>query len=152
MPSWPTLRKLTVFFNMAAPSGEWYFDGTPGEIVEQFRDHEDAKTLDPFVTAFAKAVQKMPVLEQFLLETELGHDIGYWDISYHAPGIKADGDVNEDDAKVRRVYYSVGEVWRPDDFIAEAFQRIGRDSHGPELIERFQELRTWTLDSPWSWL
>ncbi|KAH9866827.1 hypothetical protein J1614_008520 [Plenodomus biglobosus] len=152
MPSWPSLRKLTVFFNMAAPSGEWYFDGTPGEIVEQFRDHEDAKTLDPFVTAFAKAVQKMPVLEQFLLQTELGHDIGYWDISYHAPGIKADGDENEDDAKVRRVYYSVGEVWRPDDFIAEAFRRIGRDSHGLELIERFQELRTWTLDSPWSWL
>ena len=142
MPSWPTLRKLTVFFNMAAPSGEWYFDGTPGEIAEQFRDHEDAKTLDPFVTAFAKAVQKMPVLEQFLLETELGHDIGYWDISYHAPGIKADGDENGDDAKVRRVYYSVGAVWRPDDFIAEAFRRIGRDSHGPDLIERFQELRT----------
>jgi hypothetical protein len=76
MPSSLTLRKLTVFFNMAAPSSEWYFDGTPGEIVEQFRNHEDAKTLDPFVTAFAKAVQKMPVLEQFLLETELGHDIG----------------------------------------------------------------------------
>jgi hypothetical protein len=62
---------------MATPSGEWYFDGTPGEIVEQFRDHENAKTLDPFVTAFAKAVQKMPVLEQFLLETELSHDIGF---------------------------------------------------------------------------
>ncbi|CAA9960667.1 hypothetical protein PTMSG1_04066 [Pyrenophora teres f. maculata] len=76
-PSWPNLRKLKVFFNMAAPSGEWYFDGTPGEIVEQFRDHEDAETLDPFVTAVAKAVQKMPVLEEFLLETELGHDIGY---------------------------------------------------------------------------
>ncbi|XPS81081.1 hypothetical protein M3J09_013024 [Ascochyta lentis] len=108
MPSWPALRNLTLFFNMDAPSGEWYLDRIPGEIVEQFRDHGDAKTLDPFVTAFAKAIQKMPVLEQFLLETELGHDIGYWDISYHAPGIKADGDVNEDDAKVRRVYYSVG--------------------------------------------
>jgi hypothetical protein len=77
MPSWPTLRKLTVFFNIAAPSSEWYFNGTPREIVEQFRDHKDAKTLDLFVTAFAKAVQKMPVLEQVLLETELGHDIGY---------------------------------------------------------------------------
>ncbi|PZC88980.1 hypothetical protein A1F95_10613 [Pyrenophora tritici-repentis] len=151
IPSWPNLRKLIVLFNMAAPSSEWYFDGTPGEIVEQFRDHEDAKILDPLVTAFAKAVQKMPLLEQFLLETELGHDIGYWDISYHAPGIKADWDENEDDAKVRRVYYSVGEVWRPDDFIAEAFRRIGRDSHGPELIERFHELRTWPLESPWSW-
>ncbi|PZD24544.1 hypothetical protein A1F97_11121, partial [Pyrenophora tritici-repentis] len=99
IPSWPNLRKLIVLFNMAAPSSEWYFDGTPGEIVEQFRDHEDAKILDPLVTAFAKAVQKMPLLEQFLLETELGHDIGYWDISYHAPGIKADWDENEDDAK-----------------------------------------------------
>ncbi|KAH6629734.1 hypothetical protein C7974DRAFT_472456 [Boeremia exigua] len=126
-PSWPTLRKLTVLFNMATPSGEWYFDGTPGEIVEQFRDHEDAKTLDPFLTAFAKAVQMMPVLEQFLLQTELGYDIGYWSISYHAPGIKADGDENEDDAKVRRLYYSVGEAWRPNSFIEEAFQRIGRE-------------------------
>ncbi|KAF2999661.1 hypothetical protein E8E13_000653 [Curvularia kusanoi] len=71
---------------MAAPSGKWYFDGTPGDIVEQFRDHENAKILNPFVTAFAKAVQKMPVLEYFLLETELGYDTGYWDISYHAPG------------------------------------------------------------------
>lgn len=159
MPSWPTLRKLTVFFNMAAPSGEWYFDGTPGEIVEQsgeivqFRDREDAKTLDPFVTAFAKAVQNMPVLEHFLLETELGHDIGYWEISYYAPGIKENGHENEDDDKVRRIYYSVGEVWRPDDFMAEAFRRIGRDRHGLELIERFEELgsRIWPLDSPWTW-
>ncbi|CAE7028408.1 hypothetical protein PTNB73_01412 [Pyrenophora teres f. teres] len=98
-PSWPNLRKLKVFFNMAAPSGEWYFDGTPGEIVEQFRDHEDAKTLDPFITAVAKAVQKMPVLEEFLLETELGYGIGYWEVSYYAPGIKADWDENKDDAK-----------------------------------------------------
>jgi hypothetical protein len=107
MPSWPNLRKLIVIFNMAAPSGEWYFDGTPGEIVEQYRDHGDAKTLDPFLTAFAKAVERMPVLEQFLLETQLGYDRHYWDISYHAPGIKADGDANKDDSKVRRVYYTV---------------------------------------------
>ena len=57
--------------------------------------------MDPLLTAFAKAVERMPVLEQFLLETELGYDKGYWDISYHAPGIKADGDANKDDAKVR---------------------------------------------------
>lgn len=94
----------------------------------------------------------MPVLKQSLLKSELGHNIGYWDISYHAPGIKADRDENEDDAKVRRAYYSFGEVWRLDDFIAEALRRIKRDSHGPELIERSQELRTWTLDSRWSWL
>jgi len=160
--SWPALRKLTIFFNMAAPSGEWYFDGTPpGEIEEQwggnivqFRDREDTKTLDPLIAAFAKAVQQMPALEHFLLETELGHDIGYWEISYYAPGIEEDGHDNEDDASVRRLYYSVGEVWRPDDFMAEAFRRIGRDRHGPELIERFYELgsRTWPLDSPWSWL
>ena len=151
MPSWPNLRKLIVILNMAAPSGEWYFDGIPGEIDEQFRDHGDAKTLDPFLTAFAKAVERMPVLEQFLLETELGYDKGYWDISYHAPGIKADGDANEDDAKVRRVYYTVGEVWRPDNSIAEAFRRIGRDRHGLELIERYGGPRTWRLDSLWSW-
>jgi hypothetical protein len=142
IPSWPNFRKLIVIFNMAAPSGKWYFNGTPGKIVEEFRDHEDAQTLVPFVTALAKAVERMPVLEQFLLETELGREIGYWDISYHAPGIKAEGDANEDDAKVRRVYYLVGEVWRPDNFIAEAFRRIGRDRHGPELIERYGGPRT----------
>lgn len=151
MPSWPALRKLMVLFNMAAPSGEWYFDGTPGEIEEQFRHHADARTLGPFVTAFARAVQNMPVLEHFLIETELGYDTGYWDISYHAPGIQADGDENDDDAKLRRVYYSVGETWRPDAFVAEAFRGLGRDTHGPALIERFQGLRTWALESPWSW-
>lgn len=56
MPTWLTRKNLTVFFNMAALSGKWYFYRTLGKIVEQLRDHEDAKTLDLFVTAFAKAV------------------------------------------------------------------------------------------------
>jgi hypothetical protein len=66
----------------------------------------------------------MPVLKQFLLQTELGHDIGYWDMSYHAPRIRADRDENGVGAKVRRAYYSFGEVWGLDDFITEAFRCI----------------------------
>ncbi|KAJ8105217.1 hypothetical protein OPT61_g10313 [Boeremia exigua] len=99
MPSWPALQKLTVLFNMASPSGAWYFDGTPDESEEQFREHPRARTLNPFLTAFAKAVHKMPVLEHFRLETELGYDTGFWDISYHAPGLKAEGDESEDDIR-----------------------------------------------------
>ena len=34
MPSWPSLKKLKISFNPVAPSGTWYFVGTP-------RDEED---------------------------------------------------------------------------------------------------------------
>ncbi|KAF2126083.1 carbohydrate-binding module family 50 protein [Dothidotthia symphoricarpi CBS 119687] len=146
-PTWPFLKTLKVFFNMATPSGDWYFDGSTASSDEQFREHGNPKTLDPFLTAFAKAVQRMPVLTHFVLETELGYDTGFWDISYHAPGQRAEtGDESEDDVGVRRVYYTVGELWRPDYFIAEAFRGIGREIHGSELIERFLEPRSWTLD------
>ncbi|KAF2856400.1 hypothetical protein T440DRAFT_439430 [Plenodomus tracheiphilus IPT5] len=155
-PSWPSLQNLTVFFNMAAPSGAWYFVGTPGEeeSEEQFRQHGDAKMLNPFIAAFARAVQEMPALEHFRLETELGYDIGFWEISYYAPGLKAEwGDEFEGDAEVRRVYYTVKDVWRPDDAVAEAFRGIGRGTHGSGLIERFLEpSRAWTLSEPYSWI
>ncbi|KAH7095616.1 hypothetical protein FB567DRAFT_34823 [Paraphoma chrysanthemicola] len=152
-PSWPSLKRLNIFFNAAAPSGDWYYVGTPGDNEEQFLEHGNTKTLGPFLTSFAKAVKKMPVLEYFMLECEIGYEYGFWEISYYAPGVKADwDDVDQNVVDVRRLYYSVGEVWRPDDFVAEVLRSLGQERHGSELIERFLEPRTWAHRSPWSWL
>lgn len=133
---------------MVAPSGAWYFTGEPDLDVAdddfwQFRDHGDEETLNPFLTAFSEAVQNMPVLEHFMLECELGHEVGFWEVAYYAPGLKAEwGDEGPEDQLVRRLYYTVGEVWKPDPVIADGLRNAGNDKHG-ELIERFLEKRDW---------
>jgi hypothetical protein len=168
-PTWPHLRKLKIGFNMVTPSGDWYFTGMPvshehddpahgivgGDEDEDgrdsayynYREHGNARTLNPFLTAFAKAVQKMPVLEHFMLETELGYGKGFWEISYYAPGQVAEWENEEhgrnDNIQVRRVHYTVGEVWRPDDVITEGIRNVGREKFGDEVIERYLGPRLW---------
>ncbi|CAN9361724.1 unnamed protein product [Alternaria alternata] len=155
MPSWPSLKKLKISFNPVAPSGTWYFVGTPRDEEDtQFMQHGNRDTLDPFLIAFAKATQQMPVLESFMLECEIGYKVGFFELSYYAPGVKADWSLDwgdEDTATVRRLYYTVGDVWRPDAFVEETLRDIGRERHGPELIERFLGHRSWSSQSAWGW-
>jgi hypothetical protein len=141
-PSWPSLTRLKICFNAAAPSGDWYFIGTPTEEnQEQFLEHGNPETLDPFLTAFAKATQQMPVLDTFTLRCEVNPSLGDWEVSYYAAGVKTDWnpDGGEDTSEVRRLYWAVGDVWRPSGFVAETLRRFGQDKHGSELIERFTE-------------
>ncbi|KAF7510843.1 hypothetical protein GJ744_005943 [Endocarpon pusillum] len=156
-PIWPFLQTLDVTFNMVTPSGEWYFTGPRPEDHEDddpaegiigddssdsnytnYREHGDPVTINQLLAALAKAVQKMPVLEHFMLTSELGYGKGKYHISYHAPGRSADwGDENDDDLRVRRVYYEVGAVWRPDEEIMQGLRGAGREKFGKEVIERF---------------
>jgi hypothetical protein len=153
-PSWPSLKKLKIGFNPAAPSGDWYFVGTPtGE--PQFLEHASPNTMDPFLTAFTKATQQMPVLDKFMLECAVGVFVGMWEVSYYAPGVKADWSTewgDEDTIEVRRLYWSVGDVWRPDKFVSETLRSIGQDGIGSQLIERFLGSRNEDSDSAWSQL
>jgi hypothetical protein len=153
-PSWPSLKKLKIAFNPVAPTGEWFFVGTPtDDDDEQFRKHGNRSIMDPFLTAFAKATQQMPVLDTFMLESEMGYDVGFWELSYYAPGVKADWSLDwgkEDTAAVRRLYYTVGEVWRPDLFVSETLRSFGQERHGSELIERFLGYRCWSSRSAYS--
>lgn len=154
-PSWPSLKNLKVSFNSVAPSGAWYFTGTPkDEDDTQFNRHGNRNTLDPFLTAFAKATQQMPVLDTFMLECEIGYEAGFFELSYYAPGVKADSTLDwdgEDLTAVRRLYYTVGDVWRPDGFVEEVLRGVGRERHGEELIERYLGHRSWNSTSAWSW-
>ncbi|PVH92330.1 hypothetical protein DM02DRAFT_663044 [Periconia macrospinosa] len=145
-PAWPNLPRLIVKFNMVSSSGAWYFTGQqpdPNFIGGdndycQFREHGDEATLNPLLAAFAKAVQKMPALEHFMLECVLGNELGFWEVAYYAPGLFADwGDEGPEDQLLRRLYYTVGEVWRPDSVIAEGLRSAGRDKYGERLLERF---------------
>ncbi|CAG8979374.1 hypothetical protein HYALB_00002500 [Hymenoscyphus albidus] len=149
-PTWPNLVQLKVMFNQVSPSGDWYFTGhqpDPDDADDeycQFREHGDEATLNPFLTAFSKAIQNMPVLEHFMLECELGHELGYWEVAYYAPGQKAEwGDEGPEDHLVRRLYYTVGEVCKPNGVIADRLRSVGREKYGEQILERFLERRTW---------
>jgi hypothetical protein len=118
----------------------------PAEDDDQFVEHGNTTTLEPFLAVFAKALQRMPVFEHFLLKCELDHLMGFWETSYYTPGIKAKwGDENGMEIGVRRLYCSVGDIWRPDDLILETSRSPGQEEHGEELIQRFLERRTWTF-------
>jgi hypothetical protein len=72
----------------------------------------------------------MPVLESFMLECEIGYKVRFFELSYYAPGVKADWSLDwgdEDAATVRRLYYTVGDVWRPDAFVKETLRDVGRE-------------------------
>ncbi|KAF2850497.1 hypothetical protein T440DRAFT_375636, partial [Plenodomus tracheiphilus IPT5] len=73
---------------MLRPSGDWSFtesrspdsddvwqsyDGDSGKKYTycHYRVHPDPQTFDPFLAAFAKAVAKMPLLEYFMLTSDL---------------------------------------------------------------------------------
>ncbi|EON69906.1 hypothetical protein W97_09170 [Coniosporium apollinis CBS 100218] len=156
-PIWPFLQTLDLTFNMVTPSGEWYFTGPRPEDHEDddpaegiigddssdsnytnYREHGDPATINQLLAALAKAVQKMPVLEHFKLTSELGSGKGRFHISYHAPGRSADwGDKSDDDLRVRRVYYEVGAVWRPDNAIMHGLRGAGLEKFCKEVTERF---------------
>ncbi|CAG8958231.1 hypothetical protein HYFRA_00000585 [Hymenoscyphus fraxineus] len=125
-PTWPNLVQLKVMFNQVSPSGDFHFTGHQPDADDaddeycQFREHGDEATLNPFLTAFSNAVQNMPVLEQFMLECELGDEAGYWEVAYYAPGQTAEwGDEGPQNRLVRRLYCTVGEVWKPKAVIAD---------------------------------
>jgi hypothetical protein len=159
VPTWLHLKTLDVTFNILTPSGDWYFTGPRpadhehddiargivGDSEREFsywnyRVHPDPETFDPFLAAFAKAVAKMPVLEYFMLDSELMGATGRLHISYHAPGKKAEwGDEGPEDFGRRRVYYAceVGKVWVPEPDTAEGLRGAGSEKFGGEVIERF---------------
>ena len=98
-PIWPFLQTLDVTFNMVTPSGQWYFTGqrpayhdrddpVRGNIGDSsgdsnytnYREHGDPATISQLLAALAKAVQMMPVLEHFMLTSELGNHKGRFHI------------------------------------------------------------------------
>jgi hypothetical protein len=145
IPNWPYLKTLDVTFDMVTPSGNWYFRGSqPSHPDDNFywnyRLHPDRDTFDPFLAACAKAINKMPVLEYFILTSELQGPPCKFHISYHAPGNKAEwGDECPEDLAYRRIYYAceVGKVWFPEPETAEGLRGAGSGKFGGEVIERF---------------
>ncbi|KAF1937389.1 hypothetical protein EJ02DRAFT_437906 [Clathrospora elynae] len=159
LPTWPHLKTLDITFDMVTPSGDWYFTGTRppdhedddvargivGDAEREYcymdyRVHPDPDTFDPFLAAFAKAVANMPVLEYFMLTSELSGATGKFHISYHAPGKKAEwGDEDPEDFRCRRVYYAceVGKVWVPEPETAQGLRGAGSEKFGGEVIERY---------------
>lgn len=158
-PSWPHLKSLNITFNMVAPSGKWYFTGlTPaydsdddpvrgiiGSVDTRefswadFRQHPDPETFDPFLGALAKAVAQMPVLESFMLTSDMVGKTGKLHISYHAPGQRAEwGDEEPEDKEHRRIYYACETgVWVPEPKTSEGLKRAGIQKYGGEAIERY---------------
>ena len=123
-PFWPHLKSLDIRFDMVAPSGKWYFtspkpvyhpedDPVRGIIASvdtrefswaDFRQHPDPKTFDPFLEALAKAVAQMPVLESFMLTSDMAGKTGRLHISYHGPGQKAEwGDEEPENKEHKKI-------------------------------------------------
>lgn len=143
---------------MLTPSGDWYFTGPrpidhENDDVERgiiggvdcheysymdFRMHPDPRTSNPFLAALAKAVAKMPVLEYFMLTSELVGKSCKLHISYHASGKAAEGDEGAEDINYRRIYCAceVGKVWVPEPKTSEGLRGASKDRFGGKVIQR----------------
>jgi hypothetical protein len=154
-PYWPFLKDLYIKFSLVSPSGEWYFTSpdyaTEDDFSEDsdlywdyYRVDPDPVTFSPFIAAFAKAVEKMPILEFFHLTSEIedGHGGGKFSIRYHAPGrdAKPTYDEEEDDMTARRVTYDLVDdaELKPSYEVREALKNVGREKFGGEVIETFR--------------
>jgi hypothetical protein len=154
---------MDITLHMMSTNGDWFFIGHrtqhTGDDSEEdamggcgnacnklcefwyesrdYRDEPDPVTFDPFLAAFAKAVQKMPVLEYFMLTSELAPSKDKFCISYHAPGRTAEwGDEDAVDSSYRRVYYAC-KAWRPEPKTMVMLGNLGKMKFGGEVIERF---------------
>jgi hypothetical protein len=112
-----------------ASSGTWYFKAPPaGEEHdsedEDYREPEwgseewrwqnyclevEPDMMEPLVASLAKAVRKMPVLENFLIKWNLNETCIR--ISYFGPGWRATRTRSEPDVNARRIYYEVDDWW-----------------------------------------
>ena len=137
-----------------------------GEVAEcRFRVHPNNETLVPFLSAFARAAACMPLLKEFALWTPLHFDSLWdledyddfdvstvsqyavdkipsdlaWGIAYVAPGeqdftVWPRGDCSPN----RRIWWRVAD-WRPDAELHDTFQNIGREKHGENLLEYWND-------------
>jgi hypothetical protein len=163
IPQWPFLKHLYVNFTMPSPSGNWYFTGPDHDedndaydnadfYWDHYRQDPDPVTFTPFIDAFAKAVQKMPMLEYFNLTSSIedNEETGKFNIRYHAPGRRDaalyDGDEgdaldggDEGNIMVRRVTYELMDtaLWKPSHEVRETLKNVGRDRFGGQVIETF---------------
>ena len=131
----------------------------------KFRVDPNDEVLVPLLTAFAKAAACMPSLKEFALWSPLCFDSwdvldGYenfdentvskyvnyynninlvWGIAYTAPG-KQDFTVwpEGDYSLNRRIWWRVAR-WRPDSELHSLFQNIGREKHGSDLVEYWND-------------
>lgn len=138
---------------MIVPSGQWYFTGQRpshndlddpiwgvvnpdenGTDYTNYPEHTDPATFGPCFAAFAMAVQSMPVLEHFKLNSELARNKGRFAIFYYAPG--GDGweaewaNESDEDLLFSRVYYDVGPGSRPDEEIRQGLRCAGKEKFG----------------------
>jgi hypothetical protein len=146
IPLWPFLKTLDVSLSGKTPSCRVYFTDSL---------HANAVEMNALFSAVSKAVKRMPVLEQLKVSAHFRSDREFR-VSYYAPGVVQEGDKkqgtddgfgriteSDDDIKSRRVYYEIGELWRPNDEILEGLRGAGREKFGEEIIEKFLGIRVW---------
>ncbi|KAF2706353.1 hypothetical protein K504DRAFT_459648 [Pleomassaria siparia CBS 279.74] len=132
----------------------------------QFRVEPNEDMLVPFLTAFAKAAARMPSLKEFALWSPLRLGrweklAGYenfdaslvykhvkedddldlaWGIAYTVPGEQDFTTFRRGDySPSRRLWWRVGK-WRPNSALHDLFQNIGREKHGNEVIEKWNDV------------
>ncbi|KAM3564709.1 hypothetical protein ARSEF4850_001738 [Beauveria asiatica] len=166
---WLALRNLTVGMALLTPAGRFYLRGDaaspidldtplgrrvarhdgeryPGHPLLLFREKKEKKTttpddatVGPLLSAFARLLARLPVLETANLlarcgggaEEEEEEEAVEWAVCYCAPGrTNAWMGGSEMDVERPRVWFVTGR-WRPGDGLVRAFRRAGEGAgHG----------------------
>ncbi|KAI4936651.1 hypothetical protein J4E86_011268 [Alternaria arbusti] len=157
--SYPPLEttELDVDMDQLVTSG--HLSDLPNGAQNQFRITPDEARLRPLLAGFSRAAAQMCSLRRAIIWTSLSWYPEYdyaesqgWDSEYQGPGPNWAIQYSDQD----NVWMVA--AWRPDAELRRLFQNIGREKHGNDLVEHWEEgysqshysyLRNWMLDDHW---
>ncbi|CAN9411096.1 unnamed protein product [Alternaria alternata] len=138
----------------------------PNGHSNEFRITPDEQRLRPLLEGFARAAVQMPSLKRAIIRSPLlwdpteGYDDGIqrkslvWGIQYSAEDIGVNMAKHDPTSQreqgytaTRALTWMVGD-WHPDAQLHSLFQQIGREKHGEDLVEHWEQKYMYADDFP----
>lgn len=155
LPFWPTLLHLSVYLNIATPSGSWYFIKNPAEPVQDaavsffgssYRTYPNDETMTPLLVAMGRATSRMPALRQMSVVAPkalppmiitFGPQSAMFYFDFYGEGIKKRATFEKPgNEQGPRAVFTAGGKWRPAAEVETAWREARGQEIGWKIIDR----------------
>ena len=120
------------------------------DLTKRDRTVPNDELMLPLLSAFARALARMPALKVARLESKIGppetksqdSPDRTWSVDYVAPWQQYEYEAGRGeplDLSAPRAYFNVAGGWRPSEEVLQLFRDIGKKRHGRETVVKFAE-------------